>query len=232
MEFPEAILFDLDGVLLDTEPILANAWRETSKEYNHSLSEQNLKDLKGRRKIDCAKKIIQWINNKEISIEKLLFTQKSILNNHLNKAKPFKGAQDLIKFCIKEQLPIALVTSSSSDSFRIKKSMNPWLNLFPIKILGDDKFISEGKPSPDPYLKAITTLDVDPNKTWVIEDSYSGSVSGLRAGCNLWFFSKDSKIFNRLINEFPQNRIQKINELAEIIYFLKLLKGFKINIKK
>ena len=225
MQFPEAILFDLDGVLLDTEPILASAWKETALAFNNQLSQEKLNELKGRRKIDCAKKVIEWIN-KEISVEDLLSTQKLKLNNQLTKAKPFKGALDLVNFCIKIKLPIALVTSSSSDSFKIKSSINPWLNSFKIKILGDDKFISAGKPSPDPYIKAIEKLNVNPKKTWVIEDSYSGSIAGLRAGCNLWFYSKDIEIFNQLINEFGHAKIQRINELVEIIYFLKLLKGF------
>ena len=225
MEFPEAILFDLDGVLLDTEPLLADAWRETAKKYNYCLSGDKLNELKGRRKIDCAKKVLEWINL-EISIEELVSTQKLKLSNQLTKAKPFKGAIDLINFCINIKLPIALVTSSSSDSFQIKSSINPWLNLFPIKILGDDKFISAGKPSPDPYLRALKLLEVDPNKTWVIEDSYAGSISGLKAECNLLFFSKDIEILNKLINEFNQEKIQKINELSEIIYYLKLFKGF------
>ena len=225
MEFPQAILFDLDGVLLDTEPLLANAWSQTAKEYNHYLSKNKLRELKGRRRIDCAKKVLKWVN-KEISIEELLFIQKLKVDKQLAKAKPFKGALDLINFCKNIKLPIALVTSSSSASFKIKSSVNPWLNTFQTKVLGDDKFISSGKPSPDPYLRALKILDVDPNKTWVIEDSYAGSVAGLKAGCNLFFFSKDIEILNKLINEFNQDRIQKINELSEIIYYLKLYKGF------
>ena len=225
MEFPEAILFDLDGVLLDTEPLLAKAWSETSIKYNYYLSKDKLNELKGRRKIDCAKKVLKWIN-KKITIEDLLATQKLKLRNNLPKAKPFIGAVDLIEFCRKINLPIALVTSSSSDSFKIKSSLNPWLNLFKIKILGDEKSISEGKPSPQPYLEAIKRLKVDPKKAWVIEDSYSGSIAALKAGCNLWFFSKDIEILNKLINKFNKNKIERINELAEIIYFLKLLKGF------
>ena len=225
MEFPEAIFFDLDGVLLDTEPLLAEAWKETAREYNHYLSNDKLLELKGRRRIDCAKKVLKWINI-ETSIEELLITQKLKVDKQLTKAKPFKGAIDLIKFCVKTNLPIALVTSSSSESFRIKSSVNPWLNLFKTKVLGDDKFISDGKPSPDPYLRALKILDVEPTKTWVIEDSYAGSVSGLKAACNLMFFSKDIEILNRLIDEFNQEKIQKINELSEIIYYLKLYKGF------
>ena len=225
MEFPEAIFFDLDGVLLDTEPLLAEAWKETAREYNHYLSNDKLLELKGRRRIDCAKKVLKWINI-ETSIEELLITQKLKVDKQLTKAKPFKGAIDLIKFCVKTKLPIALVTSSSSESFRIKSSVNPWLNLFKTKVLGDDKFISDGKPSPDPYLRALKILDVEPTKTWVIEDSYAGSVSGLKAACNLMFFSKDIEILNRLIDEFNQEKIQKVNELSEIIYYLKLYKGF------
>ena len=226
MDFPKAILFDLDGVLLDTEPILANAWRETAEKYNHNLSEEKLKELKGRRKKDCAKKVIEWIN-KKISIEELLSIQKLKLNNQLYNAKPFKGSIDLIKFCINLKLPIALVTSSSSESFKIKSSFNPWLNLFKIKILGDDKFISAGKPSPDPYFRALELLDSDPHKTWVIEDSYAGSIAGLKAGCNLWFFSEDLDSLSKLEREFQQSKIQRIKELAEIVYFLKLFRGFR-----
>ena len=99
------------------------------------MSQDNLHQFRGRRKIDCAKKVLEWIN-KDITIEELISTQKLKVRNKLTKAKPFKGAIDLIKFCIKIKLPIALVTSSSSDSFKIKSSVNPWLKLFPIKILG------------------------------------------------------------------------------------------------
>ena len=225
MESPEAILFDLDGVLLDTEPLLANAWSETAKEYDYYLSKDKLLELKGRRRIDCAKKVLHWLN-RENSLREILIIQKSKLDNQLIKAKPFRGAKDLIEYCINKKLPIALVTSSSKESFKIKSSANPWLSLFETKILGDDKFISAGKPSPDPYVRALKILNVNPNKTWVIEDSYAGSVSGLKAECNLLFFSKDIKVLNKLKNEFNQDKIQKINELSEIIYYLKLYEGF------
>ena len=225
MNFPQAILFDLDGVLLDTEPLLANAWSETAKEYNHYLSKDKLLELKGRRRIDCAKKLHKWIN-KENSIKELLITQKEKVNQQISKAKPFKGAIDLINYCLNIKLPIALVTSSSSESFKIKSSVNPWLNFFSTRILGDDKFISAGKPSPEPYLRALELLNVDPNKTWVIEDSYAGAVAALKAECNLLFFSKEIEILSKLINEFSQEKIHRINHLSEIIYYLKLYKGF------
>ena len=75
MDFPKAVLFDLDGVLINTEPLLAEAWKETTKEFQFKLSNNNLQELKGRRRIDCAKKIQKWMN-KGIKIEELLITQK------------------------------------------------------------------------------------------------------------------------------------------------------------
>ena len=87
MEYPEAILFDLDGVLINTEPLLADAWSETAKEYNHCLSKDNLNELKGRKKKDCAKKVLKWIN-KENSIEELFVIQRAKVAKQLLKAKP------------------------------------------------------------------------------------------------------------------------------------------------
>ena len=68
MELPEAILFDLDGVLLDTETLLADAWFETAKVYNCYLSNQKLLELKGRRRKDCAEKVL--ILDKQINLNK------------------------------------------------------------------------------------------------------------------------------------------------------------------
>ncbi len=84
------------------------------------------------------------------------------------------------------------------------------LNLFETKILGDDKFISAGKPSPADYLQALKLLDVNPKKHGK-EDSYAGSILGLKAECHLLFLPNDIEILNRLINEFNQEKIQKIN---------------------
>ena len=62
---PKAILFDLDGVLIDTEPLILQALKKTTKKYNIHLNNKQLESLKGRRKIDCAKQFYDWTKNKE-----------------------------------------------------------------------------------------------------------------------------------------------------------------------
>ena len=217
---PKAILFDLDGVLIDTEPLILQALKKTTKKYNIYLNNEQLERLKGRRKIDCAKQIYYWTKNREFH-DDLLDPKRNFLNVDFKMAKPFVGAIKLIKFCRKINLPIALVTSCGTEIFNLKKSANPFLDLFLTKILGDNKLIKEGKPAPDPYFIAAKTLGVDTNQAWVVEDSYAGALSGLRAGCPLLFFSKDISQFNKLVAEFGNKKIIRLLNLNEIINFLK-----------
>ncbi len=58
---PKACLFDLDGVLLDTEPLHGAAWAKTAATYGTHLTEKKLFFLRGRRRIDCAKQVLEWI---------------------------------------------------------------------------------------------------------------------------------------------------------------------------
>ena len=91
MDYPEAILFDLDGVLLDTEPLIANAWSQTAKEYNYFLSKDNLNELKGKKKKRLPK-VLEWINKRKFFKELLLIQkQKHIMNSSkLNLSKELK----------------------------------------------------------------------------------------------------------------------------------------------
>ena len=78
---------------------------------------------------------------------------------------------------------MALVTSSSSESFQIKTAPHKWINLFSVIVLGDDKLLAKGKPAPDPYLLAAEKLNIAPQECWAVEDSISGMTSALEAGC-------------------------------------------------
>ncbi|MFN9938944.1 MAG: HAD family hydrolase, partial [bacterium] len=61
MPTPAACLFDLDGLLLDTEPLHAQAWREAAGRFSLALSEADLLQLRGRRRVDCVALVRSWI---------------------------------------------------------------------------------------------------------------------------------------------------------------------------
>ena len=60
-DFPKAFLFDLDGVLIDSEPLHGQAWKETAALFNLNLTYRQLKLLRGKRRIDCANELVELI---------------------------------------------------------------------------------------------------------------------------------------------------------------------------
>ena len=189
MPIPEACLFDLDGVLIDTEPLHGKAWSDTAAVFGTRLSENQLFLLRGRRRADCASQIEKWIGA-PIGTQKLLSIQQPISKKLLKEAKAMPGAQKIVEWCFNQKLPMALVTSSAYESVAFKSAPHCWLDLIQTRVLGDDPSLSKGKPAPDPYLLAAKKLKVNPRDCWAIEDSSSGTNSALEAGCLVWVLNK------------------------------------------
>ena len=217
--FPKAFLFDLDGVLIDSEPLHGKAWKETASFFDLNLTQSQLKLLRGRRRIDCAKELVELIH-KEVSTEDLLILHKPISRKLLLTAQAMPGSESLVKRCHKNNIPMALVTSSSKESFEIKTTPHKWINQFHTRVLGDDELLKRGKPAPDPYLLAAEKLNIAPQECWAVEDSISGVCSALDAGCFV-FFLKDKSDEHPNKEFFKQNtNLNEISHLKEIEHVL------------
>ena len=213
--FPKALLFDLDGVLIDSEPLHGQAWKETALLFEQNLTQDQLKLLRGRRRVDCAKELIKWIP-REIKIEDLLNLHKPISRRLILSAQAMPGSESLVRRCHKNKILMALVTSSSSESIQIKTSPYEWMNLFSIKVLGDDESLSKGKPDPAPYLLAAKKLNTPPEECWAVEDSLSGVTSAYKAGCCVLFLKdKNDSLTYKEFSE-RSNFIKEIKHLNEI----------------
>ena len=223
--FPKAFLFDLDGVLIDSEPLHGQAWKETASLFDLTLTCSQLKLLRGRRRIDCANELVKLIP-KIVETDYLLSLHKPISRRLILTAKAMPGSESLIKRCHQNNIPMALVTSSSSESLKIKTENHKWMDYFSVKVLGDDKLLEEGKPAPDPYLLAAKKLNIDPKDCWAVEDSICGVTSALKAGCFVLFLKEKSNETEK--KEFFENHdnLKKINHLKKIE---QLLNEFQIN---
>jgi pseudouridine-5'-monophosphatase len=213
--FPKAILFDLDGVLIDSEPLHGQAWRETAALFDINLTYSQLKLLRGKRRIDCANELVKLIP-KPTKVKELLDLHKPISRKLILNAKAMQGGENLVKSCYQKNIPMALVTSSSSESFQIKTAPHKWMNLFSVIVLGDDKLLAKGKPAPDPYLLAAEKLNIAPQECWAVEDSISGMTSALEAGCFVFLLKEKNdelpkkEVFDQQIN------LKQITNLIEI----------------
>tara|TARA_Y100001968_G_scaffold209548_1_gene192710 strand:- start:485 stop:1183 length:699 start_codon:yes stop_codon:yes gene_type:complete len=212
---PKALLFDLDGVLIDSEHLHGQAWKETAAFFDLNLTHGQLKLLRGKRRIDCANELTKLIT-RPVKTEELLNLHKPISRQLILTAQAMQGSESLVKRCHKNNIPMALVTSSSSESFKIKTAPHKWMNLFSVKVLGDDKLLSKGKPAPDPYLLASKKLNVNPHECWAIEDSISGVTSALEAGCFVLFLNEENHEVSKKEFSEQTHNLKQIDNLKEI----------------
>ena len=219
LDFPKAFLFDLDGVLIDSEPLHGQAWRETAALFGLNLTYSQLNLLRGRRRIDCAKELVKLIP-KAVKVNDLLNLHKPISRQLILTAKAMQGSESLVKKCHKNNIPMALVTSSSSESFQIKTAPHQWISLFSEIVLGDDKSLAKGKPAPDPYILAAEKLNVEPQECWAVEDSISGLSSALDAGCFVFFLKeRHHQLPHKEVVDKHKNvkQITQLNEIEQIL---------------
>lgn len=188
MHRPAACLFDLDGLLLDTEPLHARAWQETATHFGRTLAADELMALRGRRRHDCADQVRHWIvssGGPQLSREDLLAVRQPIAEALLPTATPMPGARELVQRCAELAVPMALATSSSREAVALKAAPHPWLEPIAVRVHGDDPELAAGKPAPDVFLLAAARLGVEASDCWAFEDSPAGARSALAAGCRV-----------------------------------------------
>lgn len=182
---PAACLFDLDGLLLDTEPLHGRAWAAAAAHFGSQLTDEQLLQLRGRRRLDCASAVDQWLPH-PVGAKALLAIQQPIARKLLPSAEAMPAAEILVRHCHQWQIPMALVTSSGQAAVAFKSKPHPWMALIETRIHGDDPQLHAGKPDPAPFLLAAERLAVAASRCWAMEDSAAGTDSALAAGCQVW----------------------------------------------
>ncbi|KAI9572622.1 HAD-like domain-containing protein [Boletus coccyginus] len=170
-----AILFDLDGTLIDSTPGVLYTWDEFRKQYTHLPS--NIAHLThGRRLADTLREYCQITD--ETELEKEIMRFELLVANQRDGLGPqvLNGAQKLLNEVIMNSL--AIHDSRFYASLAIPKCSLP----MPQKgyVTADD--VTEGKPKPGPYIAGAATLGISPEKCLVIEDAPSGLKAGQAAG--------------------------------------------------
>ena len=188
MPRPAACLFDLDGLLLDTEPSHAEAWSQAAAHFGLQLGAAQLLQLRGRRRLDCAHLVQAWIEAgsfRPVASDELLALRQPIAEKLLAQAPAMPGAEALIGRCQQLGIPMALATSSSRDAVSLKAAPHPWLAAIQTRVHGDDPQLQRGKPAPDVFLLAAERLGVEARQCWAFEDSPAGAQAARTAGCQV-----------------------------------------------
>jgi HAD superfamily hydrolase (TIGR01509 family) len=177
-----AVLWDLDGTLVDTEPYWIESEFEIVEQHGGTWSHDHAMHLVGNDLLDSGRYIRE---HSGISLEPAEIVEGLLdrVTARMGRTVPWRpGARELLAELRARGVRCALVTMS------YRRFVAPILDALPagtfeVVVTGDA--VSQGKPHPEPYLKAAAILGVDPAATVAIEDSNTGARSAEAAGCTV-----------------------------------------------
>ncbi|MCY4148844.1 MAG: HAD-IA family hydrolase [Gammaproteobacteria bacterium] len=177
----DGVLFDLDGLLLNTEVIYTRVSREIVSRYGKTFDWSVKANMIGRPAIDSSRHLVEALNI-PMTPEEYLEEREELLRKYLAECKPLPGAEKLIRHLHRHKIPIAIATSSSQELYEIKvRHHRSWIDLFDAVVTSDDPAVNHGKPSPDIFLVAASSLEIQASRTLVFEDAPSGLEAGKAA---------------------------------------------------
>ncbi|MCA9597586.1 MAG: HAD-IA family hydrolase [Myxococcales bacterium] len=174
------VIFDLDGVLLDTEPLYTEATQAIVGELGKTFDWSVKGDMIGRSALDGARYLAEKLAL-PISPEEYLRRRKPILDALFTTAREMAGARSLVEM-LQERVPVALATSSTREQFELKTGHHDWFSDFDTIVCGDDPRVKALKPAPDIFLVTARELSVAPESCLVFEDSLAGVAAARAAG--------------------------------------------------
>ncbi len=175
-----AVLFDLDGVLLDSMAYHVKAWQEVFLQFDVEIEPNEVYKREGTRTAELAGNLAETANL-SLSSEQLqeLTKEKSQKYDQITQAVIFPGAEDLIEKLTQKRIFLAIVTGTFLENITKVMPMELFRK-FDVVITGGD--VDKGKPDPEPYLKAAQRLGLPPSDCIVIENAVLGVESGKAAG--------------------------------------------------
>lgn len=172
---PKAVLFDMDGVLLDSMGNHAKAWHESMKTFGIDMSLHDAYMTEGQRGIDTIRQMVRTQRGEEISEQEAqrMYDEKAQLFHLMPTAPLMPGILQLMEQIRQAGMKICVVTGSGQRKLisRLTTDFSPYITEDMIVTAYD---VSRGKPFPDPYLQGMARTATHPWQTIVVENAPLG----------------------------------------------------------
>lgn len=176
----KAIIFDMDGVLIDSEPLHLTAMQEFLRGMNVDYSEEMNREFLGRKDLLIAEILIQRFSLK-LSPHEFVERKEKILQRLLqNQSVARPGVHSLLNAAKNAGIPMAVASSATLAAIQLVMRVLSIREYFLHFCSGEE--VEHSKPSPDIFLLAAKRLDLPPDSCMVIEDSLNGLKAAKSAG--------------------------------------------------
>lgn len=176
----QAVAFDLDGLMFNTEHVFFLSGDALLQRRGKTMTPDILRGMMGRRALEGFEHLSSHLEKPEDPHELWLESQeifRSLLQEHL---KPMKGLFELLDYLEELDIPKCVATSSPRPYLETLLVQFDLTHRFPISLTAED--VTHGKPHPEIYLTAAQKMGVTPERMLVLEDSETGTKSGVGAG--------------------------------------------------
>ncbi len=179
----KAVIFDMDGVLSDSEPLFRESINKILGEEGAQISEQEYKQLIGSTFEHAWQVLIEKFNLKKPASPSLQIYDGVVEDTLGAKAKPASGVYELIAEIDRRKLPKGLASSSKRIWINALLRAIKLENTFNVIVAGDE--VKKGKPEPEIYITTAHKLGFEPKECVVIEDSPTGILAASRSGAKV-----------------------------------------------
>lgn len=165
-------IFDLDGTLVSTIGLHEKAWTELFQRYAIILTDEELKEMSGKKNTLFINLILERRNRKDLNPERLSDEKDEIVLENLKEepATLFNGVKKFLELLVENGVKLALATSATQKTAEfLGKEV---ITFFDVKIFAED--VSRGKPNPEIFLKSAKELGLENKDCIVFEDAESG----------------------------------------------------------
>jgi HAD superfamily hydrolase (TIGR01509 family) len=181
---PEAFIFDMDGLLLDTEGVYQRSWSAAAAALGYDLTDQIYMTLIGITIADCEKRLVKQFGE-SFPLEKFRNDARTryeaIVEAEGIPLKP--GVHAALDWAAARNIPCGVGTSTATEEARDRLKRHAMLDRFSVVVGGDQ--ISRGKPDPETFLKVAAALAHPPKHCLVFEDAHSGVLAARAAGMSV-----------------------------------------------
>ena len=212
----KAVLFDMDGLMIDTESLSTEAFINSAKAQGYNMTKEETLKVLGYTKASIYQFWIDYFQGTKVDGKKLVDNHYEYIEKVLYTVGPEKMpfVEELLKYLRENNYKIAV--ASSSDTADIKNNLEKTKLEKYIDAIASGAEVENGKPAPDVFLLATKRLDVDPKDCLILEDSKAGIKAGKASGAKV-FMVPDMFTVDKECEDTADRILNNLGEVIEIL---------------